>query len=78
MFRAAPPCQYLTLDMSGDGRNNEGFSPVLAYRNFPLDEVTVNGLVIGGSEDDLAGYYAREVIKGPGSFVEEALNFEDF
>lgn len=78
VFRAAPPCQYLTLDMSGDGRNNEGFSPVLAYRNFPLDEVTVNGLVIGGSEDDLAGYYAREVIKGPGAFVEEARNFEDF
>ena len=67
VFRAAPPCQYLTLDMSGDGRNNEGFSPVLAYRNFPLDEVTVNGLVIGGSEapppNETAGLTPERILR---------------
>ncbi len=77
MFRAAPPCLFQTLDISGDGVNNEGFSPALAYAHFPLDRVTVNGLAIGG-EDDLVAYYRREVVKGPGGFVEEAADFRDF
>ena len=75
---AAPPCLFQTLDVSGDGVNNDGFGPRLAYRNFPLAQVTVNGLTIGGAEDDLAGYYLRELIKGPGAFVEIALDFNDF
>ncbi len=74
----APPCLFQTLDVSGDGVNNEGFKPELAYLNFPLAEVTVNGLAIGGSAEDLAGYYRRELIKGPGAFVEEARDFADF
>jgi len=78
LFQAAPPCLFYTLDVSGDGVNNDGFAPRLAYRNFPLDEVTVNGLTIGGAADDLAGYYRRELIKGPGAFVEEASDFNDF
>jgi hypothetical protein len=78
VFKSAPPCLFYTLDVSGDGVNNEGFAPYLAYRNFPLDEVTVNGLAIGGAADDLVGYYRRELIKGPGAFVEVALDFFDF
>ena len=74
----APLCLFQTLDVSGDGVNNEGFKPYLAYLNFPLSEVTVNGLAIGGSAEDLAGYYRRELIKGPGAFVEEATDFADF
>jgi hypothetical protein len=74
----APSCLFQTLDVSGDGVNNEGFKPALAYLNFPLSEVTVNGLAIGGSAEDLAGYYRRELIKGPGAFVEEATDFADF
>ncbi len=38
----------------------------------------MNGLTIGGGDDDLAGYYRRELIKGPGAFVEEAEDFFDF
>ena len=78
LFKQAPPCDRRVMDVSGDGINNEGFSPALAYRNFPLDEVTVNGLTIGGAEDDLVGYYKRELIKGPGAFVEQARDFNDF
>ncbi len=80
VFRDAPPCLFQTLDVSGDGINNDGFPPRLAYENFPLDEVTVNGLTIGmgGTGDDLVGYYRRELIKGPGAFVEEARDFQDF
>ena len=78
LFRSAPPCLFQTLDVSGDGINNEGFEPRLAYKNFPLAEVTVNGLTIGGADDNLVEYYTRELIKGPGSFVETARDFNDF
>lgn len=78
IFAQAPPCLFQTLDISGDGINNDGFAPRLAYANFPLNDVTVNGLTIGGAADDLAGYYRRELIKGPGAFVEEARDFSDF
>ncbi|MCG6901045.1 MAG: DUF1194 domain-containing protein [Rhodobacter sp.] len=78
VFAQAPACLFQTLDVSGDGVNNDGFAPRLAYANFPLAEVTVNGLTIGGVDDDLAGYYRRELIKGPGAFVEEAADFSDF
>ncbi len=80
LFRTAPLCVESKLDLSGDGRNNEGFKPALAYRHFPLGGVTVNALAIGGSENpaDLAQYYATEVIKGPGAFVEIATDYSAF
>ncbi|WP_267138826.1 DUF1194 domain-containing protein [Anianabacter salinae] len=79
LFAAAPDCLFRTLDVSGDGVNNDGFAPRLAYRNFPLDEVTVNGLAIGSADGvDLAEYYRRELIRGPGAFVEVADGFDDF
>lgn len=78
VFRAGPDCLARTLDVSGDGVNNDGFPPRLAYKNFPLRDVTVNGLTIGGADDGLPAYYRAEVIKGPGAFVEEAADFEDF
>ena len=77
-FQDAPVCDRKTIDVSGDGRNNEGFSPRLAYRNFPFDDVTVNGLAIGGADETIAQYYRQESIKGSGAFVEEARDFNDF
>ena len=77
-FESAPTCRHKTLDVSGDGINNEGFEPRLAYKHFEFSGITVNGLTIGGQRDDLAGYYRRELIKGPGAFVEEAYGFRDF
>ncbi|WP_093966099.1 DUF1194 domain-containing protein [Actibacterium lipolyticum] len=81
VFRTAPDCPLRTLDISGDGVNNDGFSPALAFRNFPLDGVTVNGLVIGGATSDdqmVFAYYRDKVIRGHGSFVETANDFDDF
>ncbi len=80
LFRQAPACDRRTLDVSGDGENNEGFSPALAYRNFKLDWIAVNALAIGGSVqlDDLVSYFRREVIRGPGAFVETAVDYSDF
>lgn len=78
LFRDGPDCAESKLDVSGDGRNNEGFSPQLAYKEFPLDHVTVNGLAIAASDLGMADYYRRALIRGPGAFVIEARAFEDF
>jgi hypothetical protein len=74
----APPCLFRTVDISGDGQNNDGFPPSAAYEHFPFDGVTVNGLAIGGASRGIEDYYLAEVIHGPGAFVEYAANHEDF
>jgi len=82
MFERAPTCWARTLDMSGDGQNNEGFGPRAAYREFPFTDVTVNGLVINASEFEaetgLIHFYEREVLHGPAAFMEIAQGFEDY
>ncbi|OYX41109.1 MAG: hypothetical protein B7Z02_16665 [Rhodobacterales bacterium 32-67-9] len=78
LFRHGPDCAARTLDVSGDGRNNDGFPPASAYRAFPLDGVTVNGLAIVGGEAGVAEYYRTELIRGPGAFVIEAEGFRDY
>lgn len=82
LFAEGPACLYRTLDMSGDGQNNEGFGPQLAYREFPFADVTVNGLVVNAaeftSEVDLIAYYRDHVLWGPGAFIEVAQGFEDY
>jgi hypothetical protein len=77
-FRDGPACRQRTLDVSGDGRNNEGFHPFQAYKNFPFDGITVNGLAIGNADEGIVDYYYHELIRGPGAFVEHAVNFEEF
>ncbi len=82
MLRRAPNCLHKTIDMAGDGQNNEGFGPRLAYREFPFDGVTVNGLVVNAaefaSETQLIEFYRSEVLLGPGAFLEVAQGFEDY
>lgn len=78
LFGAAPDCLFRTIDLSGDGINNDGFGPDLAYANFALDDVTVNGLAIQGSDDEVVAFYREHLQRGPGSFVEVADGFEDF
>jgi Protein of unknown function (DUF1194) len=73
-----PECWARTLDVSGDGESNDGFSPVLAKREFPFEGVTVNGLVIGDGQATLRVYYRRFVVHGPGAFVEVAEDYADF
>jgi len=70
LFRRAPaPCQYFTLDVSGDGRNNQGPTPETVYARADWTGILVNGLAIGGNESSIADYYAEKVIRGPGAFV---------
>ena len=74
----APDCAYQTVDMAGDGPNNSGFGPLSVYATFPFDDVTVNGLIITGSDPTALGYYESQVIHGFGAFVEVADGYSDF
>lgn len=75
------------LDISGDGSNNDG-GLVTDLRHDALKErIVINGLPVMNdrpnpygfpSETDLDRYYLHCVVGGPRSFVEVAVNFEDF
>ncbi|HBS50267.1 MAG TPA: hypothetical protein DEA05_09380 [Rhodobacteraceae bacterium] len=82
LLTRGPGCLFSTIDIAGDGRNNAGFGPEQAYREFPFAGVTVNGLVVNGAdfegEIDLIDFYSREVLHGPGAFLEVAQGFEDY
>jgi len=39
-----------TLDMAGNGENNEGFGPEHAYREFPFGDVIVNEPVVNAAD----------------------------
>ncbi|HMQ57249.1 MAG TPA: DUF1194 domain-containing protein [Rhizobiaceae bacterium] len=78
MQRAPRRCERQVVDVSGDGVNNESFPPRTAYAAFPYGEVTVNGLVIAGEQPNPVIYYRENVIRGPGAFVEVALNYADY
>lgn len=78
VFDDGPDCAARTLDVSGDGLGNDGFSPAAAYRAFDFDGITVNGLAIAGGEYGVADYYRSEVIRGDGAFVIEADGFADY
>lgn len=82
LLERAPKCLRKTLDMAGDGQSNEGFPPASAFREFPFDDVTVNGLVVNAADFEgevgLIAFYQAEVIHGPGAFLIVADGFEDY
>lgn len=81
-LRERPDCFAKTIDVAGDGKNNDGFGPAEAYNAFAFDNVTVNGLVVDASiletRADLMTFFTDEVIRGPSSFVEIADGFDDY
>ncbi|MEM8633242.1 MAG: DUF1194 domain-containing protein [Pseudomonadota bacterium] len=82
-------CWRRTLDISGDGKNNDWPEPAFVKsRGLPAD-LTINALVIGtevlrgddarqGNIAELQSYFSAEVIYGPESFVEVALGYEAY
>nr|WP_089883770.1 DUF1194 domain-containing protein [Citreimonas salinaria] len=78
MMQRAPDCARRVIDVSGDGITNDGFWPRPAYRNFPFEGVTVNGLAVLGADPDVVDHYEHELRRGPGSFVETAEGYDGF
>lgn len=66
------------IDISGDGRTNQGAYPS-NYRERAIAEgVTVNGLAILNEDPNVDRYYRNQVIAGTGAFVMSATTYEDF
>jgi hypothetical protein len=89
LFARGPDCTERTLDISGDGQNNDWPRPEQARVAPTLERITINGLVIGADfpvdhelnpnrMGALTRYYENRIIKGLGAFVETADDFEDF
>ncbi len=86
LLARAPECLEETIDISADGKNNDGPSPSIVHANRELEDVTVNALVVGTasgaeSEDELEGirqYLRENVVRGPGSFVAAAQSYADY
>ncbi len=78
----APRCLFQTIDISGDGSNNDGYGPQTAYRHFAFDRIVVNGLVINAADFEgelyLIPFFQNNVLHGPGAFLEVANGFDDF
>jgi hypothetical protein len=66
------------IDVSGDGRANQGELPTNARARALAEGVTVNGLAILNEDPALNVYYLQYVIAGPGAFVLAAQDYEAF
>jgi hypothetical protein len=75
------------IDISGDGPNSAGRSAAAARDDAVAEGITINGLpVLSSRPDPVAGapatgverYYRRHVIGGPGAFLLEVAEFENF
>ena len=82
-------CWKRTLDISGDGKHNQGPHPRAVKQRLEAQSMTLNALVIGADTTgigdqrqveigELAAYFEAWVILGPDAFVETALGFEDY
>lgn len=86
LLGTAPPCAAQTVDVSGDGENNQGLGPSDVYGSSLLDGVTVNALVIDRlrvkaprpEEVPLVAWFRAHVLHGPDAFWVLAEGFEDY
>lgn len=84
-----PGCWRRTLDISGDGRHNQGPHPRAVKSTLLRRGITLNALAIGADAPRggdrrqadigaLSSYFRAWVILGTGAFVETALGFDDY
>ena len=77
-FTDAPDCNRHVIDISSDGRSNEGASPHLQHAALRAHGITVNALVIEQDEEGLPEYFQSQVIIGPDAFVLTSEGFSGF
>ncbi|MBM3548100.1 MAG: DUF1194 domain-containing protein [Alphaproteobacteria bacterium] len=78
--------ERLVIDVSGDGRNNDGRPAHLARNEAVAKGITINGLPILNdrptfgfpADANLDTYYETDVIGGPGAFMVVAQGFDAF
>ena len=68
----------VVIDISGDGRANQGAMPAILRDRAIAADITVNGLAILNEDQLVDHYYLNNVIGGTGAFIMTAEDFEDF
>lgn len=74
-------CAALTVDISGDGANNNGPRPTEIRQALESEGITVNALVIepeAAGPSGLTRYFEDNVISGPGAFTETIRGFNNY
>ncbi len=66
------------IDVSGDGRTNQGSNPARARDDAVAQGITINGLAILNEDALVDRHYLANVIGGTGSFVMQADDYSDF
>ena len=79
LFQKNPyPGDRQVIDLTADGRNNQG-PAVDQLRNLLVARgITINGMVILNDDAELDGYFEDRVIGGPDAFVEAAADYTDY
>lgn len=71
-------CDRRVIDVSGDGRSNEGPPPQDMRLALRRAGITVNALAIEEEGGDLTAYFFENLIEGEGAFVVSANGFMDY
>jgi hypothetical protein len=78
LARCPAAATRLVMDVSGDGRHNQGRQPGPVRDIGIAAGVTINGLAVLNEEPDLLDHYLAEVVGGPGSFALDCADYADF
>lgn len=78
VFDDAPACKRRVMDISGDGRSNEGREPAGVRPEMEALAITVNALVIRGDDEGLPSYFAQNVTAGGNAFVVTAESYDEY
>ncbi|MEM6618067.1 MAG: DUF1194 domain-containing protein [Pseudomonadota bacterium] len=78
LFAKVPECERRVIDVSGDGKSNEGSDPSDLRDALAASGFVINGLAIRSDVDDLGAYYRAAVIAGEAAFVMTANGFDDY
>lgn len=75
---AAPDCDRYVVDISGDGRSNEGILPRHQQAALAITNVTVNAIVVDVEGGEVHDYYENEIIQGPDAFSVVVTHHDDY
>ncbi|MEH6630013.1 MAG: DUF1194 domain-containing protein [Halopseudomonas aestusnigri] len=79
LFNTSPFQSYRrVLDISGDGRNNDGVPPHFLRDVAIAKGISINGLAIVNEIPSLHYYFKNQIIGGYASFVIKAESYDDY
>ncbi len=78
VFDRAPACRRRVMDISSDGRSNEGIEPAEVKPAMDSLAIIVNALVIRGDDEGLPDWFAENVMTGPNAFVMTAEDYDQY